>query len=185
MIDTWQHLTPYQPTWKDEFAAEKSRLQSVFGVAALEIEHIGSTSIESMPSRPIIDIAVMIESYKDADGFTDALTQIGYESPPHDQGGERRFYIKCHPPKCHLSIAFADQGGFWHRQIVFRDDLRANQAAREEYARLKEALLHKYPSGHGAPATGKGEYSNGKTEFVYRILRLAGWREGQLYKDTD
>ena len=186
MIDTWQHLTPYQPTWKDKFEAEKSRLQSIFGVAALEIEHIGSTSIEGMPSRPIIDIAVMIESYKDADGFTDALNQIGYESPPEwRRGGERHFFIRSHPPKCHLSIAFADQGGFWHRQIVFRDYLWANQAAHEEYARLKESLLHEYPSGLGAPITGKGEYSNGKTEFVYRILKLAGWREGQLYKDKD
>ena len=187
MTDTWQHLTPYQEAWKDEFEGEKTKLQSVFGVSALEIEHIGSTSIEGMPSRPIIDIAVMIESYKDADGFNDALIQIGYEPPPpphgNSKGGERYFYIKRHPPKCHLSVAFADQGGFWHRQIVFRDYLRANPAAHEEYARLKETLLHKYPSGHGAPATGKGEYSHGKTEFVYRILRSAGWREGQLYRD--
>ena len=55
MIDTWKHLMPYQPTWKDEFASEKSRLQSVFGVAALEFEEYlqskGKCLTEQRPMR--------------------------------------------------------------------------------------------------------------------------------------
>ena len=170
------HLTAYRSIWLEDYEAEKRKLQDVFGTAALEIEHIGSTSIEGMPSNPIIDIAIMIQSRKDADTFTELLAQIGYEFEPatHSNIPERHYYIKGDPDKYHLSIDYTDSGGFWVRQILFRDYLRSSQDAREEYASLKERLIGKYPSG-------KGQYSEGKTEFVYRILRLAGWRVGQGY----
>ena len=85
---------------------------------------------------------------------------------------ERYFWTKGDPIKYHLSIAFTDVGGFWPRQILFRDYLRSNSDARAEYAKLKEELIRKHPSS----LTGDGAYSQGKTEFVYRILRLAGWK---------
>ena len=167
-------LSQYQPIWPEEFAAEKEKLKVIFDDAALEIEHIGSTAVEGLLSRPIVDIAVMIESHKDADGFTDALAQIGYEFEPQHSPPERHFYFKGNPIKYHLSVAYTDSGGFWPRQILFRDYLRSHKEARDEYANLKEAMSRKDPSGK--------TYESGKTEFVYRILRLAGWKVGQPYK---
>ena len=76
--------------------------------------------------------------------------------------------------KYHLSVAYTDVGGFWHRQILFRDYLRSKEEARGEYAGLKKTLIGDTPSA-------RGPYSQGKTEFVYRQLKLAGWRVGQMY----
>ncbi len=57
-------LSRYQPIWQEDFNVEKGKVRAVLGDAAIEIEHIGSTSIEGLLSKPIIDIAVMIEVTK-------------------------------------------------------------------------------------------------------------------------
>ncbi|MBI5913192.1 GrpB family protein [Candidatus Azambacteria bacterium] len=164
---------PYQSFWVEKFEEEKIMLKEIFGDKTIAIEHIGSTSIPGLLSKPIVDIAVMIENPEDADSFTEPLVNLGYRF--HSSSTERYFYTKGTPIEYHVSIAYADRGGFWPRQILFRDYLRTNPEARDEYARLKERLLQKDP-------TGKGEYLSGKTEFVQKILERAGWKEGQTYR---
>ena len=172
-----RHLTEYQSSWKTDFEDERRRLHAIFGSAVLDIEHIGSTSVEGLASRPFIDLAVMIESQKDAGRFTEPLARIGYRFEPPTQAGtpERNFYKKGEPTKYLLSIAYTDIGGFWPRQILFRDHLRANPDARAEYTKIKEEMLGKDPSGRRV-------YHEGKTEFVYRILRSAGWKVFEMYR---
>ena len=163
-------ISTYQADWIRKFNAEKEILKPVFGGVALEIEHIGSTAVEGLASKPIVDIAVLIDSHEHADGFVEPLARIGYNFEPRASSGERHFYTKGDPTEFNLSVAYADRGGFWMRQILFRDYLRTNLEARNEYAALKEQLLRIDPSGNG--------YTKGKTDFVYRILRQAGWKEG-------
>lgn len=165
-------IVPYQYDWPKKFQAEKERLQDIFGSKALEIEHIGSTSIEGLSSKPIIDIVVMIENHQDVGIFTDPLAKIGYKFD--SSSTERYYYVKGDPVKYHLSIAYADQGGFWVRQILFRDYLRNHHDSRDEYAKLKEGLSQK-------DSIGNDEYIGGKSDFVYKILSLAGWKGDQRY----
>ena len=179
--DQISHLSQYQPSWETDFNIERDKLLAVFGHSALEIEHIGSTSVEGLASKPIIDIAVMIESHKDADDFTKPLAHIGYQliPPIRSDTPERSFYTKGDPVNCHLFVAYTDVGRFYQRQILFRDYLRAHSDAREEYAKLKGTLLRRYPY---EGRDGKEAYNQEKTEFIYRILRLAGWKESQHTK---
>lgn len=167
-------IIPYQSVWPKKFQVEKENLQKVFGSTALEIEHIGSTSIEGLLAKPIIDIVVMIENHENADAFADGLAQIGYKF--HSSSTERLFYTKGDPIEYHLSIAYVNKGGFWPRQILFRDYLRTHPDIRDEYAKLKTDLLLKDP-------TGIDGYIAGKTEFVQGILKQAGLKENQKYKN--
>jgi len=166
-------ILPYRYEWPEKFQVEKERLHDIFGNNALEIEHIGSTSIEWLSSKPIIDIVVMIENHQDADMFTGHLAKIGYKFD--SSSTERHYYIKGNPVEYHLSVAYADRGSFWSRQILFRDYLRNNPDSRDKYAKLKESLLKKDP-------TGGDKYVRGKGDFVYKILGSAGWKEGQRYE---
>ena len=168
-------IVPYQYDWPKKFKAEKEKLQEIFGDKALEVEHIGSTSIEGLLSKPIIDIVVMIQNHKNADEFTEPLAKIGYRFD--SSSTERHYYVKGNTVDYHLSIAYADRGGFWSRQILFRDYLRSHTEARDEYAKIKQDLLQKDP-------TGSDEYIGGNTDFVYRILALAEWDADQKYKVT-
>ncbi len=166
-------IIPYQSEWSEEFKSEVKILQNVFGNKALNFEHIGSTSVPGLLSKPIIDIAVIIENQENAGSFTVPVALVGYKF--HSSSTERHFYTKGKPIEYHLSIAYADLGGFLSRQILFRDYLRSHPEARDEYAAIKKNLLKNDP-------TGVGSYLEGKSEFVQKILNLAGWKEGQMYK---
>lgn len=159
-------LLPYQTSWKEKFQTEKEKLQNIFGDKALKIEHIGSTSIEGLTSKPIIDIAVLIAKCEDADKFIEPLSQLGYGYDKQNSSGERHFFRKGKPTEFHLSIAYIDSGDFWERQILFRDYLRSHPEAKAEYAALKENLLK-------TDSTGNDSYIKGKTDFVQRILVMA------------
>ncbi len=167
-------ILPYQNKWQEKFKTEKKKLDYVFEDIALEVEHIGSTSVVGLASKSIIDIAVVIEDHIKADSFTEPLAQLGY-TLILPMGTERHFYTKGDPIEYHLSIAYANRGGFWPRQILFRDYLRTHDLVRDKYAGLKADLLQKDP-------TGENEYIKGKTEFIQKILILSGWEEGQKYE---
>ena len=58
-------VVPHDPTWKDDFAAEKDRILHSLGDGKVQIEHVGSTAIETVYAKPVLDIAILC----DEDGF--------------------------------------------------------------------------------------------------------------------
>jgi len=165
-------LLPYQESWKKKFQEESKKLKEIFGEQALAVEHIGSTSIPGLSSKDIVDIAVLIDHIDDAGRFIGGLEKIGYAHDTRGVSTERHFFRKYGKDNFHLSICYKNQGGFWPRQMLFRDYLRNHSHLRDEYDTLKKNLLHQDPLG-------SDEYVNGKTDFVYKVLKLAGWKEGQ------
>lgn len=89
----------YDTRWSQLFEREADRLRAVFGAAALEIEHIGSTAVEGLAGRGTIDIAVMMATHEEAAGFKSAIQQMGYDSDPRNwtYASERDFYSKVIP----------------------------------------------------------------------------------------
>ena len=58
------YLGPHQEEW--ERAAEETiqTLKNILGSVAVDIQHIGSTSIRTISAKPIIDIAVAVNDYE-------------------------------------------------------------------------------------------------------------------------
>jgi GrpB-like predicted nucleotidyltransferase (UPF0157 family) len=54
-------LSAYNSNWLKQFADKKMGLRIHFPYA--HIEHVGSTSIEGMVAKPIIDMLIGIKSY--------------------------------------------------------------------------------------------------------------------------
>lgn len=129
-------FTNYQESWVKKFEEEKKKLQDVFGNIALEIEHIGSTSIPGLSAKPIIDMAVLVESIEDIDKIVSILSPLGYRYEPEISSVERIFFRKGNPVECHLSVA-CPAHTFWSRQILFRDSLRNHPELVAEYEELK------------------------------------------------
>ena len=161
-------VVPYQSGWKELFAREADLLRSALGEKALCIEHIGSTSIPGMASKPILDIMVAVVSLTQATELIPVVEELGYEYKPHDTIPERLFFAKEHPPENrthHLNLT--KQGsGFWKNQLAFRDYLRAHDQIAAEYADLKKRLAEEYAHTHQLDP-------DGKSEFVARVLELA------------
>ncbi|EOP73495.1 MULTISPECIES: GrpB family protein [Bacillus] len=49
-------IMSYNPEWKMEFKKIKIMIESYIGDLILRIEHVGSTSVEGLAAKPIIDI---------------------------------------------------------------------------------------------------------------------------------
>lgn len=162
----------YNPHWVEIFKQEADQIREMVGDKILKIEHIGSTSIPGLASKPIIDIAVEIPSSNNIDAVVESLEKLGYpKSPTHDKdiSTERYLLRKGNPTQYHLSICYADKGSFLDRQTLFRDYLRAHDDIRDQYAQLKKDLLQQDP-------TGKDGYIGGKTDFVMSVLKKAGFQ---------
>ena len=162
----------YDPKWAEMYQEEAQKIQGLLGDKITRIEHIGSTSIPGLASKPIIDMAIEVPSSEDADAVIETLESLGYpdsrEGHNKDISTERHLLRKGNPTQFHLSVCYGDKGSFLERQILFRDYLREHDEDRDTYATLKKDLIEKDPAG-------KDEYIGGKTDFVMGILKKAGF----------
>jgi len=71
-------VVPYDNNWKNEFERIKAELLPVLGDIAVAVEHVGSTSVEGLAAKPIIDIDVVIRDYNSFEAAKEKLAQIGY-----------------------------------------------------------------------------------------------------------
>lgn len=71
-------VQPYEKTWADDFVAIRDELDTVLHGLVLRIEHVGSTSVEGLSAKPIIDIDVVIRDRADLPEVISALQKIGY-----------------------------------------------------------------------------------------------------------
>jgi GrpB-like predicted nucleotidyltransferase (UPF0157 family) len=51
-------VVPYSFSWKAAYNKKENLLKYLLGEKAIDIQHVGSTSIEVLASKPIIDIAL-------------------------------------------------------------------------------------------------------------------------------
>lgn len=167
-----EQIVPYNPDWVDLYEAGAAKLKEIFKDDLLGIEHIGSTSVPGLPAKPIIDIMVLVESQEKADRFIPDLQQLGYlfDAALHSQTQfpERHLFRKGNPTEFHLSIAYANKGSFWKRQLALRDYLRTHPEERDRYAELKQKLIKENP-------TGKDTYIGGKTNLINEMLDKSGF----------
>jgi GrpB-like predicted nucleotidyltransferase (UPF0157 family) len=160
-------IVPYQPGWRDLFLQEALLLRSVMGPAVLAIEHIGSTSLEGMPAKPIIDLMVAVPSLEESKRWIARLAALTYEWRPDTGVPDRVLFAKGPRNKRTHHLSLAEQTSHFYRdKVLFRDFLRLNQEAFEKYRLLKQQLATEH-------AQDRAVYTKGKEAFVGHILRLA------------
>ena len=54
-------VLPYDEKWKQDFVDIKKEIAEALGICALAVEHVGSTSVEGLAAKPIIDIDVVVK----------------------------------------------------------------------------------------------------------------------------
>lgn len=163
-----QQLLPYTDNWTKIFQVEKLKLKETLKkVDIQDIQHIGSTSITNIKSKPIIDIAILTKYQDNHLYYTEKLVNLGYTYDEQSSSTERYFYRKYNQDiGFHLSIAFCDRGSFWERQTIFRDYLIKHPLDSKEYEKLKEKAIEEDPSG-------KANYILAKSKFIADILSKA------------
>jgi GrpB-like predicted nucleotidyltransferase (UPF0157 family) len=132
------------------------------GELAVRAEHVGSTSVPGLASKPIVDLYVLIRSREDVDAAIERLAALGYEREASTVAGRDAFAVPLGEPRHHLYLAIADDPGL-RRLVAFRDHLRGHPEDAAAYARLKRELADRYRNDRVA-------YGDAKSEFVESIL---------------
>lgn len=166
MADLIIQIVPSQDEWRVKYEDEKARLCEVFQAVKHDIEHIGSTSVVSLDAKPIIDIAVRLETVRQVPEFIESLARHGYSYEGEFGLAGRHFFIKGTPRAFHLHLVDGSTN-HWTRWIAFRDALRRDPQLRDDYKRLKYDLASKYRFE-------RAKYSEGKSEFIDSRVKKCG-----------
>ncbi|MDK7669167.1 GrpB family protein [Cytobacillus oceanisediminis] len=160
-------IEEYTSDWVKQFQEEREILKEIIGEKVIAIEHIGSTSVEGLGAKPILDIAIGVNDLEVVSEFIEPLKQIGYEFVYHKEFPERRFFRKgqWRAGTQHLHF-YKFQGEHWNNQILFRNYLRNNPGVSKEYHQLKVDLAEKFQFD-------RVSYTENKAPFIQNVLQKA------------
>jgi GrpB-like predicted nucleotidyltransferase (UPF0157 family) len=150
--------------WAELYEAEAARLRATIGRLVVEIQHFGSTSIEGIKAKPIIDILIGLRRFEDGEGLVIPMVALGYDYVGVDMVPNDHLFGKG-AVRTHLAHAVVHGGHHWRRDLRFRDSLRADPALRVAYEQLKVELAARYPDRRDA-------YTAAKAEFIDPIADL-------------
>ena len=132
-------IFPYDPEWPRQYAVEERKIRAALGEGVVVLEHVGSTSIPSMPAKPIIDILLAVKDSAREGTYVPALTAQGYRLHLREPAWEEHRLMKGADPDVNLHVFTAGSNEI-KRMLVFRDRCRANPEEHELYERTKTEL---------------------------------------------
>ncbi|WP_207667787.1 GrpB family protein [Mobilisporobacter senegalensis] len=172
-------LTEHNLSYKEWYEEERNNLVKIAGPNIIErINHIGSTYVENLISKPTIDILMEIRSDCDINSLQNILDKDGwvcmsYQEKPHLNISLNKGYTpKGFAEKVfHLHIRYL---GDWD-ELYFRDYLNLHKDVANEYGDLKLTLKEIYEHNRDA-------YTEAKSEFILKYSNMAREESGNIYK---
>ena len=143
-LDEAVSLVPYDPAWPDVYDQERFRIALAFGVFPNSglIQHIGSTAIPGMMSKPVIDIMLGVRHWPAPDKLVIGVCALGYENLG-EAGVPERLYLRRRADRAFNAHIVKRGSAHWNDNLALRDYLRADSAARERYSAAKITALTK------------------------------------------
>lgn len=159
-------LEDHSEEWKAEFETTRALLSEKLGENVLDIQHVGSTAIEGIKAKPMLDAAVLVKRMNNA--LHEVMKANGYIYYDEVAAGHYLFilrgendvslqHVHCYPETARSSF---------EEQVRFRDFLRGHVEYAREYEKLKLELCEKYSDD-------RESYTAGKRMFFDRINELA------------
>ncbi|MEY2461383.1 MAG: hypothetical protein QOG30_3213 [Acidimicrobiaceae bacterium] len=157
-------LVPADPEWStiartlsDDIAQAVPALQGV--------EHVGSTAVPGLLSKPIVDLALGMQPDSDVGDLSDRLATLGWicRGDAGEDGG--LVFVMEDAPWHRVAHAHGVVygGEQWTRYIALRELLRRSPSARRAYEEAKTELAVRFPDDHA-------NYTAGKTPTVAKLL---------------
>ncbi|MBQ3300650.1 MAG: GrpB family protein [Eggerthellaceae bacterium] len=169
--ELWQlfpiFLVEHSPAWErqyDEMADALSELLSDFQVQ--RISHIGSTAIDGIMAKDIVDILVELPRHASMEAAASALERAGFIVMFAESG--RISLNRGYTPDgfadevFHVHLRYAGDND----ELYFRDYLNEHPEVAREYEALKLALWKRYEHNRDA-------YTEAKTDFIASVTARA------------
>lgn len=143
-------IETYTSNWITNFTDIKREIENALNGLSYTIEHIGSTAVPNLDSKPIIDIDIIYSKQPYFEKIKLGLERIGYFHNGN-QGIEDRDVFKRNGKltnelldtvKHHLYVCSIDSKAL-ERHILSRNYLRKNDRAMIKYQQMKYVLAEK------------------------------------------
>jgi len=179
-------LVSADPGWPAQAARLVGRLAAVGGERALRVDHIGSTAIPGLLAKDVIDLQLTVRELPDGDALASTLEEAGFpriaeitadRPKPDDPDPARwpkRFHRSADPGRpANVHVRAAGSPG-WRYALLFRDWLRADDAARAAYQAEKVRLAAAEPITTGY-AEAKEPWFDAALPLAQRWAAEVGW----------
>ena len=167
-------LEKHNPRWHQMFAQELEELWDYFGDNAIRISHIGSTAIDGLEAKPIVDIVVALKDLGDFDEVSHKFTSNPDYSIKEDFDNDEILIRKGGKLNRQFYIHVMDIDSKRYRDVIFfRDILLHDENVRNDYRDLKHLLAKKYPHN-------RKQYTTHKADFIETALSMA-WAKTTLF----
>ena len=168
-------LVPHDDRWKDSFNEIKQTLTGLLANhAVVRISHIGSTAIQGIWAKNIVDVMIEIPQSTDMKDIAQLLEQSGFTVMYAEAN---RISLN----KGYTENGFADKVYHIHLRYIgdndelyFRDYLSENPQIAKEYEALKLELWKRYEHNRDA-------YTDAKTDFIRKYTEKARKKYGDRY----
>lgn len=158
-------LHPHSVEWEIEAERTLQELKSLLPHIVRAIAHVGSTSILTIKAKPIIDIALAVDSFKEILAYEELLLSHGYYYRQKNDQEEQilfakgSFYNGTGELQTHFIHVVLTDSKKWWEYICFRDYLNEFPQIAKQYEDLKiniskdlgfDISREKYLAGKGA-----------------------------------
>ncbi len=160
-------LYEHDPAWSDAFEAERARLTAALPGTFVVIEHIGSTAVPGLRTKPVIDLLAGVRTIDEAYAINDVMDRIGYTTSPAlnaDLKTRQWFMRQSGGRRTHHLHVVVHEGDEWRVRVAFRDRLRRDPALCAAYTALKDELATRHAGDRDA-------YTEGKSAFITAAAR--------------
>lgn len=164
-------VVPYNPEWKRWFEELRERLAAAIRDPPVQIVHVGSTSVEGMSAKPVIDVDVVLADWRQFSAVKEKLASIGY-THVGDLGIKGREAFKEGEAPVHAHHLYVTQRDevAYRNHVLLRKHLREDPEAFRRYKELKLRLA--------SDSINVDEYTRAKTDLILEFLEAEGMDEG-------
>lgn len=133
-------IVAYDPDWPRRYRALAERIRAALGPAVLGLEHVGSTSVEGLAAKDVIDIDLTLADPRDEDSYLPPLERLGYFLTVREPSFREHRCLRLADPRANLHV-YGPGCPESIRHRMFRDWLRAHPEDRARYERAKRAAV--------------------------------------------
>jgi GrpB-like predicted nucleotidyltransferase (UPF0157 family) len=155
-------LESYNAQWPGRYEREAARIRSVLADRVLLLEHVGSTSVPGLAAKPVIDILLVVADPAEEAAYVPGLELAGYRLVARHPGWHQHRMLA--GPDTDINLHVLPPGcAETERTLRFRDRLRASEADRALYQRVKRQLAARQ-------WTHLRQYTDAKADVIETIL---------------
>lgn len=161
-------LLDYREDYAIIYEQEKQELLEIYKDRIYQIDHVGSTSIKGIKSKPIIDILIQTNDLKDFIEYTEKEVEGNIYTVKKEPTLGKDYLIRKEENEKVKALIHVYKTGDMNgiTSIMFRDYLNKHKNEKKNYEKLKIELFNKYKDD-------RKKYTSGKDKYIKEIIEKA------------